>query len=100
MKKKGSLRTKIITWSFVPTVIILISVALVTFYSYQKVTEDLVLSQSNEIIRYKAEGVHEVMTDIINPPLTNFIFNIDRDKSLPLLERAEKIQNADNLQYI
>ena len=100
MKMKGSLRTKIITWSFVPTVIILITVALVTFYSYQKVTEDLVLSQSNEIIRYKAEGVHEVMTDIINPPLTNFIFNIDRDKSLPLLERAEKIKNADNLQYI
>ena len=100
MKMKGSLRTKIITWSFVPTVIILISVALVTFYSYQKVTEDLVLSQSNEIIRYKAEGVHEVMTDIINPPLTDFIFNIDRDKSLPLLERAEKIQNTDTLQYI
>ena len=74
MKRKGSLRTKIITWSFVPTVVILISVALVTFYSYQKVTEDLVLSQSDELVRYKADEVHQVMTDIINPPLTNFIF--------------------------
>jgi hypothetical protein len=37
----GSLRTKLIAWFFVPTAIILVAVALVNFYSYQDVTEDL-----------------------------------------------------------
>ena len=34
----GSLRTKIIAWSFVPTMIILVAVAVVIFYAYQEVT--------------------------------------------------------------
>ena len=42
----GSLRTKIIVWFFVPTAIILAAVALVNFYSYQKVTEDLVFERN------------------------------------------------------
>ena len=36
----GSLRTKIIAWSFIPTAIILLAVAWVTFTAYQQVTED------------------------------------------------------------
>jgi nitrate/nitrite-specific signal transduction histidine kinase len=100
MEMKGSLRAKIIAWSFVPTVIILITVALVTFYSYQKVTEDLVLSQSDELVRYKGDEVYKVLTEIINPPLTNFIFNIDKDKALPLIERAKNTVISPNLPYI
>jgi len=48
------LRTKIILWSFVPTVIILLAVALVTFYAYQRVTEDLVIGRNRELARLSA----------------------------------------------
>ncbi len=51
---KGSLRTKIITWSFVPTAIILIVVALVTYYAYQQVTEKLVIERDQELTRLSA----------------------------------------------
>jgi signal transduction histidine kinase/HAMP domain-containing protein len=51
---KGGLRTKIITWSFVPTAIILVTVALVTFTAYQRVTEDLVIERDQELTRLSA----------------------------------------------
>ena len=47
----GSLRTKIIAWSFVPTLIILVAVAWVTFVAYQRVTEDLVIQRDQELTR-------------------------------------------------
>ena len=47
----GSLRSKIIAWSFVPTMIILVAVAVVIFYAYQEVTEDLVIERNRELIR-------------------------------------------------
>lgn len=50
----NSLRTKIIAWSFVPTTIILVAVALVTFYAYQRTTEDLVVSRNREVARLSA----------------------------------------------
>ena len=37
------LTRRIIAWSFVPTALILFAVALVAFYAYQQVTEDLVM---------------------------------------------------------
>lgn len=49
-----SLRTSIIAWSFVPTAIILVAVALATFWAYQKVTEDLVLGRNREVTRFSA----------------------------------------------
>jgi nitrate/nitrite-specific signal transduction histidine kinase len=45
----GSLRTKIIAWSFVPTAIILAAVAWVTFSAYRQVTEDLVIERDQEL---------------------------------------------------
>lgn len=48
------LRVKIIAWSFIPTAIILLAAAMVTFYAYQGVTEDLVLRRSQELIRLSA----------------------------------------------
>ena len=45
----GSLRTKLIAWFFVPTTIILVAVALVTFNSYQNVTEDLVIERDRDL---------------------------------------------------
>jgi PAS domain S-box-containing protein len=43
------LRTKIITWSFVPTAIILLAVVVVTFLAFQRVTEELVLERDLEV---------------------------------------------------
>ncbi|UCC62803.1 MAG: GAF domain-containing protein [Anaerolineae bacterium] len=47
----GSLRTKIIVWAFVPTAIILVAVAWVTFRAYQQVTEDLVIERDQKLTR-------------------------------------------------
>ena len=49
-----SLRTQIIAWSFVPTALILLAVALVAFYAYQRSAADLVLQQSEELTRLSA----------------------------------------------
>lgn len=98
-KNRRSIKTKIISWSFVPTIIILISVALVTFYSYQKVTEDLVFSQSNVVANYMSDKARQVFAELFNPLLMDFIFNLDADKTLPLLERAEHVHLNPRLSY-
>jgi signal transduction histidine kinase len=48
------LRNKIIAWSFVPTAIILVAVALVSLYAYQQVTENLVIVRDRELTRLSA----------------------------------------------
>lgn len=58
-----SLRTKIIAWSFVPTAIILVTVALVTLYAYQRVTEDLVLGRNRELSRLSAGQLATEVTE-------------------------------------
>ena len=50
----GSLRTKIIVRSFVPTAIILFGVALITFVAYQRVTEELAIERDQELTRLSA----------------------------------------------
>jgi len=50
----GSLRNKILAWSFVPTAIILTAVAWVTFSAYARVTEDLVIVRNQELARFSA----------------------------------------------
>ncbi len=50
----GSLRAKIIAWSFVPTAIILTLVALVGFYAYEQVTETRAIESSRELTRLSA----------------------------------------------
>ncbi len=49
-----SLRTKIIAWSFVPTTLILVAVALVSLYAYQAITADLVAGRNRELTRLAA----------------------------------------------
>jgi signal transduction histidine kinase/HAMP domain-containing protein len=48
------LRTKIITRSFVPTAIILVAVALVSLYTYQRLTENLVIERDRDLTRLSA----------------------------------------------
>jgi len=94
MKNRSSLRTKIIAWSFVPTVIILTTVALVTFYSYQQVTQNLVLSQSAEVARYKRNQVENLLSELINPLMYDYIFFLDTGKNLNIFERAKNLDQS------
>ena len=50
----GGLRAKIIAWFLVPTAIILGVVAVFTFYTYQSVTEELVLERNSKVVRLQA----------------------------------------------
>jgi nitrate/nitrite-specific signal transduction histidine kinase len=66
--KRQGLRTKIIAWSFVPTLIILAAVALVTYLAYQSVTDDLVLAKDREVTRLSASQLSSEMktyTDLL-----------------------------------
>jgi nitrate/nitrite-specific signal transduction histidine kinase len=51
----GSLRTRILAWAFVPTMIFLGAVAVYTFYTYLQVTERLVLER-NEALTHLLAG--------------------------------------------
>jgi hypothetical protein len=93
MKKPwwNSLRTKIIAWSFVPTVIILSAVAWFTYYSYQKVIGDLAIKQDVEILNSKVTKAAEAINNLINPSLHAIILNIDADPELSREVRAQNI---------
>jgi PAS domain S-box-containing protein len=65
----SGLRTKIIAWSFVPTAIILTTVALVGFYAYQQVTQDLTIQSSRQVARLSA-GQLAAELDNYSTPLT------------------------------
>ena len=87
----SSLRTKIITWSFVPTVIILSAVAWFTFYSYQKVLGDLAIKQDPEIVQSKALAFAQAFNGLFNPIVVPIILEIDKDHELPIEVRAQNI---------
>ncbi len=61
------LRTRIIAWSFVPTVIILSAVALVSFYAYQQVTEDLTIQSNREVVRLSAGQLASELATYASP---------------------------------
>jgi signal transduction histidine kinase len=52
--RRGSLRTKILIWAFVPTTIILVAVALISMYAYQRFTENLVVQRDRELTSLSA----------------------------------------------
>jgi nitrate/nitrite-specific signal transduction histidine kinase len=62
-KRLNGLGARIIAWSFVPTAIILAAVAVVTFYAYQQVVQDLVIERNQELARLSAGQLStEVLT--------------------------------------
>lgn len=66
---KGSLRTKIIAWFFVPTAIILVTAALANFYAFQQVADDLVIERDRDLTRLSAGQLAAELseyTDILN----------------------------------
>jgi nitrate/nitrite-specific signal transduction histidine kinase len=70
-----SLSTKIIAWSFIPTIIILTAVAWYTFYAYQKVTSELVIRQDQEMVELKIRQITENIIQVFNPVLVPVLFD-------------------------
>jgi signal transduction histidine kinase len=60
------LRTKIIAWSFIPTAIILLLVALTLYVAYQQVTEDFVKESDKELTRLSASELSASFEDYID----------------------------------
>jgi len=66
--KKQSLQVKILAWTFIPTLIILATVAIVTYLAYQRVTGDLVIAKDQEVTRLSASQLSaemKVYTDLL-----------------------------------
>lgn len=93
MKKNwwSSLRVKIIAWSFVPTAIILSAVAWFTFYSYQKVIEDLAIKQDLAVVETKIDQAAQGINNRINASLRPIILNVDTKPELSREVRAQNI---------
>ncbi|MHB1134816.1 MAG: cache domain-containing protein [Chloroflexota bacterium] len=86
-----SLRTKIIAWSFIPTTIILIAVALVSLYAYQRITEDLVTGRNRELTRLSASKLSTELreyTDLLGSVSRTEISEQDPGARRRALERA------------
>jgi two-component system NtrC family sensor kinase len=86
-----SLRTKIIAWSFVPTVILLSAVAWFTFYSYQKVLGDLALKQDWAVLQSRTQPLFQAFHDTTNPLIVEIILQVDTQKEAPIEVRAQNI---------
>ena len=94
----GGLRNKIIAWSFVPTAIILLTVAGVTFIAYQQVTENLVIERDREFTELSAAQLSAGLAEYTNllreytglladPARTTYIDEID-ENDLDALRRT------------
>lgn len=94
--KWGGLRTKIVVWTFVPTAIILTIVALVGFYAYQQVTQDLTIQSSRELARLSAGQVAAELSDYSNA-LTNLARTAAIYAHNPTEQRAALAQAANRL---
>lgn len=92
----GGLRTKIIAWSFVPTAIILTTVALVGFYAYQQVTQDLTIQSSREVVRLSAGQLAAELSNYSNP-LTTLARTAAIYEQNPADQRAALAQASNRL---
>jgi len=77
MLPRGSLRKKIILWSFIPTAIILVAVALVSLYAYQRVTENLVIERDRELTRLSAKLLAAELATYTDPFAEQFLAIFD-----------------------
>ncbi len=66
--RSRSLRTKILAWSLVPTVLALGAIALVSYFAYQAMAHDLVLDRDRELTRLLAEQLGSQLTDYAGTP--------------------------------
>lgn len=66
--RSRSLRTKILSWSLVPTVLALAAIALVSHFAYQTMARDLVLERDRELTRLLAEQLGSQLADSAGTP--------------------------------
>ncbi len=73
--ERRGLRTKVIVWAFVPMAIVLNAVTLFAFYTYRKVTEELVVERNQELTRLLAGQLStrlidyaELLSDLATTP--------------------------------
>lgn len=95
MRRQG-LRTKIVAWSFFPTIIILFAVALVTFTAYQQVTQDLVIERDREVVRLSASQLATELNEHASL-LTALAHMADIAGNDPELQRAALQRARDRL---
>jgi len=66
--RSHSLRTKILAWSLVPTVLVLAAIALVSHFAYQAMAHDLVLDRDRELTRLLAAQLGSQLADYAGTP--------------------------------
>jgi signal transduction histidine kinase len=93
---RGSLRNKIIAWSFVPTAIILVAVALVSLYTYQRVTENLVIERDRELTRLSAQLLASELAAYTDPLADQFLAIFD---GVIVFDAKGEVLLADPIQY-
>jgi nitrate/nitrite-specific signal transduction histidine kinase len=93
---RGSLRNKIIAWSFVPTAIILVAVALVSLYAYQRVTENLVIERDRELTRLSAKLLASELSAYTDPLADQFLAIFD---GVIIFDSEGEILLAEPMQY-
>ncbi len=93
MKKKRwyRLQIKIIGWSFIPTAIILSSVAWLTYYSYQNLIGDMAVTQDQELVKSKAAEANAAIGEVLSPALLPILTEIDTDPSRAFETRVQAI---------
>ncbi|HSH01863.1 MAG TPA: ATP-binding protein [Anaerolineae bacterium] len=90
-----SLRVRIIAWSFVPTACILLAVALLSFFAYQQVTEELVIARDLQVTRLSAGQLTASLQDYIDR-LVNFV----RAADSPIVEEQQAALAAERNQLV
>ena len=92
----GSLRAKIIAWSFVPTAIILTAVALVGFNAYQQVAQNLTIESSREKAQLLAGRLADELTEYGNT-LTTLARTTDIYEGSPAVQSVALKQASNRL---
>lgn len=91
-----SLSTKIIVWTFVPTAIILLAVALVALNAYQDVTQDLVFERDRELTRLAANQLIFELGEY-----AELLMNVTRSANIyegfPMNQQGALVQAYDRL---
>ncbi len=85
----GSLRHKIIVWAFAPTALILLAVALISLYAYQRVVENLVIERDRELTRLTANLLSSELFNRADPLSSEFL--TVSESSMAVLDRNGKV---------
>jgi signal transduction histidine kinase/DNA-binding NarL/FixJ family response regulator/HAMP domain-containing protein len=79
-----SVRSKIIAWTFIPTVVILAAVALVTFIAYQQVTNNLAMERDRYFTDLSAAKLFTRLTEQYRNLLSEYSGSLARSMAEPV----------------